>query len=112
VKTPGGATLAGVVTCYESPVTEILLGISLRGCLEDHATSNVYDMGPAVAATTLTRKGRAVQALKFWGVFKSFGGSLTTTHYAINPELVLNLTKRVQSHSETSRRGSTPENIA
>lgn len=38
------AALVGDGTCYESPVTETP---GLQGCLEDHATGTVQNMGPA-----------------------------------------------------------------
>lgn len=43
-QTAGAAALVGAGTCYESPVTETP---GLQGCLEDHATGTVQDMGPA-----------------------------------------------------------------
>lgn len=43
-QTAWAAALVGVGTCYESPVTETP---GLQGCLEDHATGTVQDMGPA-----------------------------------------------------------------
>ena len=43
-QTAWAAALVGIGTCYESPVTETP---GLQGCLEDHATGTVQDMGPA-----------------------------------------------------------------
>ena len=50
----------GIGTCYESPVTETP---GLQGCLEDHATGTVQDMGPACRRHD-PRRGRVVQAQK------------------------------------------------
>lgn len=65
-QTAWAAALVGIGTCYESPVTETP---GLQGCLEDHATGTVQDMGPACRRHD-PRRGRVVQAQKEFG--KSF----------------------------------------